>query len=86
MVESRCGLTCSTCKHREPMKCQGCININKPFWGDSCPLKSCCEQKQYEHCGQCDQFPCDLLHQFAYDKQQGDEGKRIHQCRAWCTK
>ena len=33
-------------------------------------------------CGECD-FPCDLLNQFAYDKEQGDDGKRIEQCRKW---
>jgi hypothetical protein len=24
-----------------------------------------------------------LLKQFAYDKEQGDDGKRIEQCRKW---
>jgi hypothetical protein len=24
-----------------------------------------------------------LLNQFAYDKEQGDDGKRIEQCRKW---
>jgi hypothetical protein len=31
----------------------------------------------------CGDFPCDLLNQFAYDKEQGDNGKRIEQCRKW---
>jgi hypothetical protein len=26
-----------------------------------------------------------LLHQFAYDKEQGDNGKRIEQCKAWAS-
>ena len=56
-------------------------HIQKPFWGDSCPVKASCEEKNLEHCGQCKEFPCDLLHQFAYDKQQGDNGKRIEQCK-----
>lgn len=51
--------------------------------GDSCPVKVCCEKKEKEHCGQCGDFPCDLLKQFAYDEQQGDDGKRIEQCRCW---
>ena len=45
--------------------------------------ESCCENKNLAHCGQCDIFPCELLMQFAYDKEQGDEGKRIEQCRCW---
>ncbi|MEW6710633.1 MAG: DUF3795 domain-containing protein, partial [Candidatus Riflebacteria bacterium] len=28
-------------------------------------------------------FPCQLLNKFAYDKEQGDNGKRIEQCRLW---
>ncbi len=82
-IESRCGILCNECKYREPMGCSGCTQIDKPFWGDSCPLKSCCEDKTHQHCGQCSNFPCDLLKQFAYDKEQGDEGKRIEQCKCW---
>jgi hypothetical protein len=33
----------------------------------------------------CGDFPCDLLNQFAYDKEQGDDGKRIEQCRKWAA-
>lgn len=86
MSESRCGLLCSECSYREAMNCQGCTKISKPFWGEVCPVKACCEEKALEHCGLCQQFPCALLHQFAYDKDQGDNGKRIEQCRCWCQK
>lgn len=82
-AESRCGLLCSECAYREQMNCAGCVHIQKPFWGDSCPVKSCCEEKGLEHCGLCEEFPCGLLNQFAYDKQQGDDGKRIERCRRW---
>lgn len=89
MVESRCGILCGECGYKDKMNCGGCIHIDKPFWaesldgGDSCPVKSCCEGKGLEHCGKCGGFPCDLLTQFAYDKEQGDDGKRIEQCRKW---
>ena len=83
MVESRCGLLCSKCEYREQMGCSGCTQIKKPFWGDSCPVKSCCESKAHAHCGVCDSFTCELLHSFAYDENQGDDGKRIERCKAW---
>lgn len=83
MIESRCGLKCSECSYKEPMNCKGCVAMEKPFWGDACPVKSCCEVKQHRHCGECGNFPCELLKQFAYDKEQGDEGKRIEQCSMW---
>jgi|GEM_PF-124060 len=82
MVESRCGILCSQCEYLE--QCGGgCTKISKPFWGDSCPVKDCCEGRDYEHCGQCPKFPCELLNEFAYDEEQGDNGKRIEICRNW---
>lgn len=86
MTESRCGLKCSTCEYREQTSCKGCTLIDRPFWAESCPVKSCCEGRGLAHCGLCPQFPCSVLTQFAYDEQQGDDGKRIEQCRQWCSR
>jgi len=83
MVESRCGILCGQCDYREQMNCKGCIQIEKPFWGESCPVKSCCESKATDHCGLCPDFPCALLQKFSFDKEQGDDGKRIEQCKQW---
>lgn len=83
MIESRCGILCSECEYKQKMNCKGCTLIEKPFWAESCPLKTCCETKTHNHCGQCSEFPCNLVNQFAYDKEQGDDGKRIEQCKAW---
>ena len=83
MIESRCGLLCGECQYRTQIPCPGCTRMVKPFWGDSCPVKACCEGKQHAHCGECSEFPCGLLRQFAFDKEQGDDGKRITQCEAW---
>lgn len=83
MIESRCGLLCSECNYREQMDCKGCVLIHKPFWGEACPVKSCCEAKGYTHCGQCNDFPCKLLHKFAYEMEESDNGKRIEQCQKW---
>ena len=84
MVESRCGILCSKCRYREKMGCKGCTNIDKPFWG-ACSVKNCCEDKKLEHCGQCGEFPCNMLSQIAYDKEQGDNGRRIERCKEWCS-
>ena len=83
MAESRCGLLCSQCGYRESAGCGGCVNIEKPFWGESCPVKSCCEERGLGHCGLCGLFPCQTLHSFAYDPRQGDGGARIRQCEKW---
>lgn len=83
MIESRCGTICSECEYKEKMNCKGCIAISKPFWGEKCLVKSCCEEKNLEFCGQCIEFPCSLLKEFAYDKEQGDNGLRIENCKKW---
>ena len=83
MIESRCGILCGECGYREQMHCKGCVDIEKPFWGESCPVKTCCESKEQAHCGSCKAFACDLLHRFSYDEAQGDNGKRIEQCKKW---
>ncbi|WP_343208664.1 DUF3795 domain-containing protein [Anaerolentibacter hominis] len=83
MIESRCGLLCSECSYREEVSCPGCLNMTKPFWGESCPLMTCCKTRERQHCGECDDFPCDKLRQFAYDAKQGDNGRRIEQCKKW---
>ena len=83
MVQSRCGGLCSECDYREKNNCGGCVNITKPFWGDSCGVKDCCEGKKLEHCGKCSDFPCELLIKYAYDEKFGGQGKRIEQCKEW---
>ena len=84
MVESRCGLLCSECSFREATGCKGCVNMDKPFWADSCPVKSCCEAKSQNH------FVENVMilfvscfHTFAYDMEQSDNGVRIEQCKKW---
>ena len=84
MIESRCGILCWKCGYRAKAGCKGCKAIDKPFWGESCPLKVCCEAKGIENCGRCDVFPCEQLVAFAFDANQGDGGRRIEQCRTWC--
>ena len=83
-VESRCGIECSKCHYKEDIGCTGCININKPFWGE-CDIKRCCEAKNQNHCGECSNFPCQTLKAYAYDKEQGDNGKRIETCKKWAN-
>lgn len=82
MIESRCGILCSQCEFKESMNCGGCVNIENPFWGE-CPVKKCVSDKSLKHCGECNEFPCELLISFSYDKEQGDNGLRIAQCKMW---
>lgn len=56
MIESRCGILCYECGYKEKVNCKGCTDIEKPFWGEQCPVKSCCEDKNLIHCGLCVHF------------------------------
>lgn len=85
-VESRCGIECSKCHFKHEEVCQGCLHISHPFWGESCPVKKCSEDKKISCCGECEDFPCDLLKSFAYDEKEGDNGLRIENCIHWCSK
>lgn len=86
MNESRCGLCCSefNCKEAFGFDCKGCALEKEIPWGE-CEIKVCCERKGLDHCGQCEEFPCEVLRQFSYDKTHGDNGLRIEQCRKWCS-
>ena len=82
MFESRCGLCCSTCEGREEANCKGCVHMELPFWGEECPVKSCCEKKSLAHCGQCPDFPCATLADMG--KEEGfDNTERIARCQKW---
>lgn len=46
IISSRCGIRCDECHYLTDGLCSGkCCEISKPFWGDTCPVKSCCEGK-----------------------------------------
>lgn len=82
MFESRCGVCCSICERKDSVKCSECINMSIPFWGGECRVKTCCEKKEYNHCGECSQFPCEMLSNMG--KEQGfDPLPKIEQCRKW---
>jgi len=72
-----CGLYCRTCEYFE-RQCQGCGNVGgKPFWTiqmkvEICPLYDCCiNKKQLEHCGLCDELPCETFK--LYDPSLGEK-------------
>jgi hypothetical protein len=77
-----CGLDCQACNYRSPTQCPGCPAAGgNMLWGE-CPLAKCCIGKGLEHCGTCEQFPCERLNAFAFDKEHGDNGRRIENLRS----
>ena len=83
---ARCGIDCAACEFRKQMNCPGChATEGKPFWG-ACTLALCSMEKGHDHCGHCQQFPCDTLTEFASDPEHGDQGARIRNLEAWSAK
>lgn len=57
-----CGEFCGTCSYHTGNKqpyCPGCNVVKgKPFWGE-CKIFECINKHGIEHCGLCEEFPCD---------------------------
>lgn len=82
MFESRCGVCCDLCERKEQVHCTGCIHMKMPFWGGVCEVKQCCEKKQFNHCGECSEFPCVMLSTMGVQEGYDPEPK-ITQCKKW---
>ena len=76
-LAARCGIDCEACEYREKTGCPGCMAAEGTmFWGE-CAVAKCCTAKGHDHCGRCQEFPCATLNEYAYHKEQGDNGQRI---------
>ncbi len=85
-VGSRCGLICHACSFKESHNCKGCIATNgNPFYGE-CAIAICCQDKGYNHCGECSDMPCEELN--AYSCGDGEhcdspKGSRLEMLKMW---
>lgn len=62
---SICGIDCDNCKFKTEQGCNGCKSCGGTvFWG-ACALYACNAAKNQEHCGQCKDFPCEQLKEWA---------------------
>lgn len=50
----------------EEIYCEGCLAEDDKvfFYCRVCPIKSCTQEKGYEGCHQCDDFPCEHIENF----------------------
>lgn len=61
-----CGSYCKNCLYFKRKECSGCVETNgKPFYIDQtekdiCPVWECAIGRKVKHCGECDDFPCDM--------------------------
>ena len=64
-----CGVNCAACPDLAGGKCPGCRQTVWPE-GDPCPPVACCRKKGIKVCGQCPQFPCEMMAEF-YEESDG---------------
>jgi hypothetical protein len=61
---ARCGMYCGFCaiyKGKSDAQCDGCYTKEgQQFWGE-CKIYACCEEHGVEHCGLCDDLPCEFF-------------------------
>jgi len=85
-VMGRCGIDCEKCQYREPRNCPGCHATDGTLYWGECDVAKCCIGRDLEHCGQCQEFPCKTLNDYACDPTHGDQGRRIANLREWNEK
>ena len=75
-----CGDWCGKCPNY-PARCPGCIPCIHP----DCYFVKCCIQKGIEHCGLCENLPCEKLSTFVPDDRKGCyAGYHIDELRSRC--
>ncbi len=50
--------------------------------GRVCKVKACCEERRLNHCGECREFPCEMLASMGVEA-GFDPKPRLEQCRRW---
>ena len=85
-ITAYCGLECEGCEFVESHGCNGCIATRgRPFHISEgqgpCAVAKCAMEHEVIFCGECGEFPCQLLESFSYDQEHGDDGARIQRCR-----
>ncbi len=48
----------------EDIVCNGCLSDQRMQYCESCPVRSCAQEKGYAGCHQCDSWPCSLIDNF----------------------
>ena len=67
-----CGVNCAVCPDFLEQKCPGCRKTKWPE-GDCCKPISCCKEKGIDYCGECEDFPCEMMKGFYKESKSHEE-------------
>ena len=81
LIDSYCGMDSSKCGYVKAQLCDGCTAKNGNPTIENCEIVACASTRNKRFCGECEDFPCEILERYAYDKEHGDNGKRIECCK-----
>lgn len=82
-MQAYCGTYCETCDWKDKVDCKGCKAYGgEIFWG-SCQVADCAISKSLDHCGQCEDMPCDKLREAFDNPEHGDNGERLENLKKW---
>ena len=80
MLISCCGNRCDRCE-QYPEQCPGCEAIGgRVPWAaalevEVCPFVTCAAETGVSHCGECEEFPCEL-YELTLSEDAGEEERR----------
>ena len=60
----------------DALACYGCRSAKRSYWCENfCQMKPCTDKKGIEFCGECDEYPCNILKDF--------QKERPHRIELW---
>ena len=69
-----CGVDCAACPDYTEQNCPGCRESEWPD-GDPCPPVACCQKREIDFCGQCADFPCEMMREFYEESESHREAR-----------
>lgn len=85
-VTSMCGLMCQNCEWKDSHNCGGCkASSGTPFYGE-CHIAKCAIAKKLDHCGQCEEMPCQALKDYSCGEGEhcdNPKGARLSVLKYW---
>ena len=79
---SYCGIYCGACPGFHNGRCKGCrAPVDEPKRKRSCGygMRKCCEEKNVDYCGQCEQYPCSKINKLINSQKKRKEYDYRHE-------
>lgn len=65
--------------------CEGCLSDSRFKYCETCAIRACAQERNYDGCHQCSEFPCDKIENFPVPVGKRVIMRAIPQWREWGT-